>query len=251
LSNQSGSAYPLNIQRYSYAQPNAIIAFKNANAARLGYIGLGSAADTMAMFISADRGRQHYIVSDTNSIVFSNISTGGSPVNSYTFYRNGHWFFYKNGQVPEAFETSLYSPTYQLDAQGYSRFDSVTVATSYLNGRSMIYKATSPDTLDVQSLNTNWNYRIKLRQTGGIDYSAFFIKGSNGNAGIGRTDVPEKLSISGNIDLNGVKIITGNGVPEGSGTAPIGSMYLRKDGGAGSTLYIKESGTGNTGWAAK
>jgi hypothetical protein len=34
-------------------------------------------------------------------------------------------------------------------------------------------------------------------------------------------------------------------------TAGIGSLYLRRDGGAGTTLYIKESGTGNTGWVAK
>lgn len=35
-------------------------------------------------------------------------------------------------------------------------------------------------------------------------------------------------------------------------TAPIGSLYLRRvDGGASTTLYVKESGTGNTGWVAK
>jgi hypothetical protein len=34
-------------------------------------------------------------------------------------------------------------------------------------------------------------------------------------------------------------------------TAAIGSMYLRTDGGAGTSHYVKESGTGNTGWVAK
>lgn len=42
---------------------------------------------------------------------------------------------------------------------------------------------------------------------------------------------------------------TGTGTPEGAVTAPIGSLYSRKDGGAGSSLYVKESGSGNTGWA--
>jgi len=28
-------------------------------------------------------------------------------------------------------------------------------------------------------------------------------------------------------------------------------MYTRTDGGAGTTLYVKESGTANTGWVAK
>lgn len=41
------------------------------------------------------------------------------------------------------------------------------------------------------------------------------------------------------------------GTPEAQVTASIGSLALRTDGGAGTTLYVKESGTGNTGWAAK
>ncbi|WP_438748420.1 hypothetical protein [Pararhizobium sp. O133] len=43
----------------------------------------------------------------------------------------------------------------------------------------------------------------------------------------------------------------GNGSPEGSVTAPVGSEYVRLDGGAGTTRYSKETGTGNTGWIAK
>ncbi len=43
----------------------------------------------------------------------------------------------------------------------------------------------------------------------------------------------------------------GTGSPGGVVTAPVGTMYLRKDGGAGTTLYVKETGAGNTGWAAK
>ena len=46
-------------------------------------------------------------------------------------------------------------------------------------------------------------------------------------------------------------ILYGNGTPEGVVTAPRGALFTRSDGGAGTTLYIKESGTGNTGWVAK
>ena len=45
--------------------------------------------------------------------------------------------------------------------------------------------------------------------------------------------------------------LSGDGSPEGVKTAPKGSTYQRKDGGAGTSFYVKESGTGNTGWAAK
>jgi len=44
---------------------------------------------------------------------------------------------------------------------------------------------------------------------------------------------------------------SGSGTPEAAVTAPIGSLFTRTDGGANTTLYVKESGAGNTGWVAK
>lgn len=44
---------------------------------------------------------------------------------------------------------------------------------------------------------------------------------------------------------------SGTGSPEGVVTARIGSLYSRIDGGAATSLYVKESTTGNTGWIAK
>jgi hypothetical protein len=43
----------------------------------------------------------------------------------------------------------------------------------------------------------------------------------------------------------------GSGSPEGVVTAPIGAFYSRTNGGALTSFYVKESGTGNTGWVAK
>lgn len=43
----------------------------------------------------------------------------------------------------------------------------------------------------------------------------------------------------------------GAGSPEGVVTAGIGSTYRRTNGGAATSFYVKESGTGNTGWVAK
>ena len=43
----------------------------------------------------------------------------------------------------------------------------------------------------------------------------------------------------------------GNGSPEGVETAPVGAVYKRLDGAAGTAFYVKESGTGNTGWIAQ
>lgn len=56
---------------------------------------------------------------------------------------------------------------------------------------------------------------------------------------------------TGNMTLAaGSKVINGSGNPEGAVAAPPGSMFLNANGNTGSeyALYIKESGTGNTGW---
>lgn len=47
------------------------------------------------------------------------------------------------------------------------------------------------------------------------------------------------------------QVYTGAGTPESVVTAAIGALFLRTDGGASTTLYVKESGAGNTGWVAK
>ena len=61
------------------------------------------------------------------------------------------------------------------------------------------------------------------------------------------------LKKDGNIGLrnNQFTIASGNGTPEGSVIANIGSTYHRLDGGTGTSFYVKESGVGNTGWVAK
>jgi hypothetical protein len=42
-------------------------------------------------------------------------------------------------------------------------------------------------------------------------------------------------------------ILSGTGTPECKVAAKVGTLYR----GASTTLYVKQSGTGNTGWAAK
>lgn len=46
-------------------------------------------------------------------------------------------------------------------------------------------------------------------------------------------------------------IKSGTGSPENAVDAPVGTLYLQTDGGAGTTLWVKESGTGDTGWDSK
>lgn len=60
----------------------------------------------------------------------------------------------------------------------------------------------------------------------------------------------EQLSIE-TTGTESAGIGAGNVDPEGAVAAPVGSLWLRTDGGAGTTLYVKESGSGTTGWDAK
>lgn len=46
-------------------------------------------------------------------------------------------------------------------------------------------------------------------------------------------------------------LLTGEGTPESAVVAPVGSVFLRSDGGTSTTLYVKETGSGDTGWVAK
>ena len=46
------------------------------------------------------------------------------------------------------------------------------------------------------------------------------------------------------------RIYAGLGSPVNAVTAPVGSLFMRQDGGADTTLYSKVTGTGNTGWMA-
>lgn len=103
-----------------------------------------------------------------------------------------------------------------------------------------------------------------VNNTGSIDLSkiaGFFANGVMNSGAYNQTarffdlTANQGLSISSLSGLisfaTGAIIQSGSGSPEGSVTAPPGSLWLNGSGGANTTLYVKESGTGNTGWVAK
>jgi len=60
-----------------------------------------------------------------------------------------------------------------------------------------------------------------------------------------------RIEGAGKYNFDGTKFYIGAGAPDGVVVAPVGSIYLRTDGSTSTTLYVKTSGTGNTGWTAK
>ena len=82
--------------------------------------------------------------------------------------------------------------------------------------------------------------------------SAHFYNTTDATWDLGLSNKRWRVIYGGQVNLTGGIIwLTGAGSPEALITAPVGSLYSRNNGGAGTTLYVKESGTGNTGWVAK
>jgi len=75
--------------------------------------------------------------------------------------------------------------------------------------------------------------------------------GSDIDVSLGKLQVTGNCYVSGTLRIGTITISTGTGSPEGVVTANVGSQFMRTDGGANTTLYVKETGTGNTGWVAK
>lgn len=128
---------------------------------------------------------------------------------------------------------------YMQGSDGVKLFGCDIIATSMFVQSSARCEVVSCKFLSATTFNLNWN---GTNNTGSLSDISF-----SGNKYFGTPPT----TIFGETEVGGIKIKVGNGSPEGVVTAQIGSMYSRKDGGAGTTLYIKESGSGNTGWIAK
>jgi hypothetical protein len=116
------------------------------------------------------------------------------------------------------------------------------------------YDVTVPANATVEWSATSGQWRAGMFP--GADYfapdgtGAFTLKSlASGNitlhpAGNGR------VQIGSDRDPNGYSTCIGHGSPQNTVSAPPGSDYRNLDGGAGTTLWIKQTGTGPTGWVA-
>lgn len=96
--------------------------------------------------------------------------------------------------------------------------------------------------------------RREIGGGGGNFTGQLIYNGNNFDSSVGDVNnvggVTAPLRIGFNASLLGANLFAGTGTPEGAVTARIGSQYMRTDGGQGTVLYYKESGTGATGWIA-
>ncbi len=94
----------------------------------------------------------------------------------------------------------------------------------------------------------NTSFYVKTAGTGNTNWQAL---ADFGTSGLPFTNLYVTTDIRLGSGGSSAYFKIGSGSPEGVVTAPTGSIYLNLNGGANTTLYVKTSGTGNTGWTAK
>lgn len=105
--------------------------------------------------------------------------------------------------------------------------------------------------------STSRNWAIGYSQAAEGDFLIMVSTAAGGDPILGTTalgfDRTGAATFAGAVSVSGTAatFTSGTGSPESVKTAPVGSLYTRTDGGASTTLYVKESGAGNTGWIAK
>lgn len=164
--------------------------------------------------------------SDTNVCLVqgtpSALSAGVSGWISATVVTSGQVGYYPAAVHPSHFPAALVLFSHSINAGDQEQ--RVWVASS----------AYSQDTITPQAVQTVGAVTAQLGASTQIIAGAF-----SGRPGISFG--------TGTLTL----ILCGSGTPEAAAIAPPGSLFLRTDGGAGTSLYVKESGTGNTGWVGK
>lgn len=92
---------------------------------------------------------------------------------------------------------------------------------------------------------------LTMFSTGNMSLGANFSPATDNARSLGSTSARwAALHTAGVFYSSTVSIKSGTGSPEGVLSAGIGSLWMRTDGGVGTTLYSKTSGVGNTGWTA-
>jgi hypothetical protein len=189
---------------------------------------------------------------DTNStnvkLGQNTLLNGGDWTNCYDRTNNEFLFDVTSGQA-----ITLYnSDTSTTDAQSAGAIncrqnDESTYAISAALG--FVFEGTTGQTAVAISTGTRtgMSERWRVRHTGNLRPA------TDDANDIGTAALRVKDTYTKNVRPGaGTAIWTsGAGTPEGAVTATVGSLYTRTDGGATTTLYVKESGSGNTGWIAK
>jgi hypothetical protein len=119
-------------------------------------------------------------------------------------------------------------------------------------GNDILFSASTGDGIDTENNGGGAGYALDITGSdagGGVftggDINLTPGSGSGGGAD-GVVNVNGDLVVAGTLVLSNLQ--SGTGSPEGVVAAGVGTLFTRTDGAAGNSLYLKQSGAGNTGW---
>ena len=145
----------------------------------------------------------------------------------------------------KSFETSPQKEVLRMgDNMKFAWYDTNGVRTAYISGATE-----STDGVVRASSRRGSDGRISTLTLSPVNFSPDDLEL---NLGASNRRWINTFTDTINVGTANIPWTTGVGTPLGNVVAPIGSMYTRTDGGAGTTLYVKEADPGlNTGWVAK
>lgn len=187
-------------------------------------VGINTATPTTALDVVGNTHVDGNVMCDNLSV--TDITASGSVVAGTSLETYG--------------ELTVDGPSYLTDV-----FSNTVTNTGRLE-TDTIY-ATTYENLNVQPITLDkTNSRVGINQS--TPTQALDVTGNLRTTGQISADTNIYASVG--LYANSTPIRSSTGTPEGVITANVGALYLRQDGAAGTSLYIKQSGTGNTGWTA-
>ncbi len=124
-------------------------------------------------------------------------------------------------------------------------WDGTTLATTASGTYLPLAGGTMTGTINTQHLLPATNLTYDLG-SGSFKFNNGYIDIINGSTAVWTGAIRAASYVVG--ASGAVALIASTGSPEGAQTADVGSVYQRTNGGASTSLYVKTSGSGNTGW---
>ena len=198
-------------------------------------------------------------IESTNDATVNGVTVGRGAGNINTNTANGYQALNSNttgvNNTANSFQALRSNTTGNNNtANGYQALNSSTTGSSNTaNGRSALHSNTTGVN------NTANGYQALNSNTTGSNNTASGREAlrsnttGSSNTALGKSAEAVSATASNQIAIRAgdTKWYSAAGSPEGVVTAGVGSMYTNNTGGTGTTLYVKESGTGNTGWVSK
>lgn len=220
----------------------------------------------------ADTTFQTYGINRFNRVVFDaggvfrNMNTDGTSwINTTTPAANE--FKYSLGGTDETFmqmnRSSAASKQLNIQATTTSQINNTVGSLRLQNNTNEFWfsnaKFYSLGDGTLRGTGTNQDV-FKMANTGAIGWSGTGSPGGGSDVGLVRGATNRLDLTNGSTGLSSlrlsrllldtIQILKGSGSPEASITAPKGSIYVNINGGPGTTMYLKETGVGNTGWVS-